>query len=326
VTRLHPFLALCSIVGALARPAPAEAQTAPESAAKARALFDEAQALVSTRDFAKACPKLEESQALAPSIVTKYRLAQCHEATGRIATAWSLFSEVADEARRARQPEREAPARKRADALKARVPTMTIAAPPALSTLGGLEIRRNGVFVREDERNRPVPVDPGKHVLVVSALGKIPWQATIEVTEGASREVHLPMLQEDAAQGPGAEPGDRGRAQRIGGIAVGAAGVGAIGLGLALGVMAKSQWDGALSLCPARDHCPDTAVEASRNAVTSATAATVAFAAGGVALAGGVVLWLLAPRGPAKQQAGLEIRVFSAVGRSGSMAVVQGRF
>jgi hypothetical protein len=325
VIRLRPLLALCAMVASLARPARALAQSAPDSAAKARALFDEAQALVSVRQFAKACPKLEESQALAPGIVTKFRLAQCYEATGRIGSAWSLFSDVADEARRAGQPEREAPARRRADALKRRVPRMTLSVLPGLSAIESLSIRRNGVHVREKDWNRPVPVDAGKHVLVVFAPGKVPWKETIEIAEGVSRDVQIPML-EDAPRISGLSPGEPGRMQRIGGIAAGAAGVGAIGLGLAMGVVAKSQWDEALSLCPARDNCPDAAVGTSRNAVTSATVSTVAFVVGGVALAGGVALWLLAPRGQEKQEAWRGIRVTSVVGPSGAMAVAQGSF
>jgi hypothetical protein len=46
------------------------------------------------------------------------------------------------------------------------------------------------------------------------------------------------------------------------------------------------------------DHCNATGTQARNDALSAATVSTVAFIAGGAAIAGGVVLWLTTPRGP----------------------------
>src|SRR5687767_11951452 len=90
--------------------------------AVAQALFSEALKLMKTRGFAEACPKLEKSQELDPGMGTQYRLAECYEGLGRTASAWALFIEVADDAKRAGIAAREAQSRKRAEALEPKLP------------------------------------------------------------------------------------------------------------------------------------------------------------------------------------------------------------
>src|SRR5512145_2755140 len=61
----------------------------------ARSLFDEARALVAAGKVADACPKFEESQRLDPGPGTLFNLADCYERSGRTATAWLTFLDVA---------------------------------------------------------------------------------------------------------------------------------------------------------------------------------------------------------------------------------------
>src|SRR5882724_4165659 len=79
--------------------------------AAAQALFDEGRALMKTQRFAEACPKLKESQRLDPGIGTQFRLADCYEQQGKIASAWAAFLEVASLAAASDQKEREKAAR-----------------------------------------------------------------------------------------------------------------------------------------------------------------------------------------------------------------------
>jgi len=53
----------------------------------AQALFDEAKRAMADGRWAEACPKLEESERLDPSIGTAFNLARCYEHVGRIASA-----------------------------------------------------------------------------------------------------------------------------------------------------------------------------------------------------------------------------------------------
>ena len=59
------------------------------------ALFREAGALVDAGQPERACPKYEESLRLYDSVNTRYFLADCYERTGKMASAWAHFLEVA---------------------------------------------------------------------------------------------------------------------------------------------------------------------------------------------------------------------------------------
>ena len=59
--------------------------------------------------------------------------------------------------------------------------------------------------------------------------------------------------------------------------------------------MAKSAWSDVTTACPTLTSCPAGAHDKSTQALSLATGSTVAFAAGGAAVAGAVVLWLTAP-------------------------------
>jgi hypothetical protein len=96
------------------------------------------------------------------------------------------------------------------------------------------------------------------------------------------------------------QPGDasRGDTQRIVGLVVG--GLGVVGLGIGVGFTASA----ASKDSEADDHCDGTVCRDAEGAALSEDArsagnvATVALIAGAVAVAGGVVLYLTAPRGP----------------------------
>ena len=106
-TRRSALLAL-ALASSLAAARPALAQGEGERAAAAQALFDEAMRLMKADQNAAACPKLEESQRLDPGMGTEFRLAECYEKVGKLASAWAKFVSVADSAAVARMSDREA--------------------------------------------------------------------------------------------------------------------------------------------------------------------------------------------------------------------------
>jgi hypothetical protein len=93
----------------------ARAQGTTEAAATA--LFDDGRKLMAEHKYADACPKLAESQRLAPSGGTLLNLADCYEHTGQTASAWVSWKDVAARASAAGKADVEKRALARAAAL-----------------------------------------------------------------------------------------------------------------------------------------------------------------------------------------------------------------
>jgi hypothetical protein len=161
----------------------------------AEALFQEAKSLAEGQRWADACPKLEESQRLAPHMVTLYRLADCYEHIGRTASAWALFLDAASRAREAGEVDREKVARSRAAALETRLTRLGI-----LSETLGAHITRDGVPVGPQQLGTSLPVDPGPHTIVATAPGKKLFSTVVTVSgAGSSVTVTVPPLEDEPA-------------------------------------------------------------------------------------------------------------------------------
>ncbi len=280
--------------------------------AAAEALFSEGRALAAKGRFAEACPKFEASQQLDPGLGTVLNLAECYEKLGKTASAWAEYRDAIPLARASGSKVREDLATTRAAALQSRLSTLTIRAPSSAHSARGLEIRRDGTPVLQAELDSAIPVDPGAHTLEASAPGKQPWSTTVQVGADAPNVVvEVPILADaadanananaDTAVAPAAHQPDEpppksgSSSQRTVAIVVGAVGVAGLGLGTFFGLKANG------SLSDAKEHClsypsgcgPEGA-ELNSTASSQATVATVAFIAGGAALATGAVLWFTA--------------------------------
>lgn len=197
-------VAACAAIALAA--ASVSADVAPADRAAARALFDQARTLAKEGKYAEACPKFEESQRLDPGMGTLFNLADCHEHAGRTATAWTLFLEVASQAKSAGQPDREKAARQRASALEANLSRLTVAVA-ADAEIPGLQVRRDGSVVGKPLWGAPVPVDPGPHTLEATAPGRKKWTQTVQVgVAGATATATIPALEPDTAAPPVAAP------------------------------------------------------------------------------------------------------------------------
>ena len=145
------------------------ARAADTDEAGARVLFAEARRLVAAGNYAEACPKFEASLRLDAGVGTNFNLADCMEHTGRIASAWARFLDVAAATRLAGQPEREQVARDRAAALEPRLAHLTVqVAAPA----PGLVVERDDVSLPPSSWGVAVPIDPGAHAIKVTRAGE----------------------------------------------------------------------------------------------------------------------------------------------------------
>lgn len=219
---------------AIAAPCP-RALAAGESEKQAQTFFLDGMKLMGKKRYAEACESFARSQELDPGMGTQYRLAECYEKLGRLASAYQHFTAVADAAKAARKLDREAVARRRAAALEPRVSKLTISIPPAVAALAGLEVRRDGVPVDRELWGTPIPVDPGDHIVTVKAPGKKPFEGKVWA-EGTSKLLVSVAALEDIAR-PVVKPEPRSMTPAI---VLGAAGgvgviVGATFLGLRAG-------------------------------------------------------------------------------------------
>jgi len=309
--------------------------------ATATMLFNEARRLVAAGRYPDACPKFEESQRLDPGIGTQFNLADCYEHTDRIASAWALFLDVASSAGGTGQLARENVARKRASALEPKLSKLTIATP---TNVAGLEVRRNGEAIGGLLWNNPIPVDPGSYTIEASAPGKKRWSTVARVgPNGAAVTVAIPSLDEGEDLAPasspdaaasGAEsssPPEPSRTVRALALGLGGAGVVGVGIGSFFGLRSIAKHSDYESLCT-RGLCEPAAGPIHDQAVAAGDASTVALLVGGALIAGGAVLWFVAPRSPGPDATPRAVspvsrlRLAPALGTSSTGAIVAGEW
>jgi hypothetical protein len=189
-------LALCG-----ASPAHAQSET---KTAVAEGLYRQARELMATGNYDAACPKLAESQRLDPATGTLLNLAACHEKQGKLATAWLEYSDALVAARRDGRDDRVDFARQRAAELEPKLSRLTIVLAPDADE-PELTLELDGASVGRAVLGAATPVDPGTHVVRVSAPGKKPWHQSIEVGAVADQQsITIPRL--EIAPAPEAAP------------------------------------------------------------------------------------------------------------------------
>ena len=201
---------------------------------------------------------------------------------------------------------------RRVDEVNAAIPTLVFEAKdPAGNDLADVKVTMDGEVLAEHLDGSALSVDPGEHTFTFETAGQPSVEKQLVVRE-ADKERHEPV-QFGTPLGPEQQPGpDHGTAgtqsgshglstQKIVAIVVGGVGVAGLGVGGAFGMIAISKKNDAQKICP--QDCVDTAgTKAWSDAKTAGNISTIAFIAGGVALAGGAVLWFTAP---AKTEVGL---------------------
>lgn len=312
----------------LALAAPAFAEASSSDKARAEALFDEGRRLSQAGKYAEGCPKLEASQKLDPALGTLLNLADCNEKLGKTASAWAQYREAVSLARAAGSSEREQFAHDRGKALEAHLSTLTIRVS-ADNGSTAVEVKRDGEPVAAAELGSAIPVDPGAHEVTGASAGMKTWSSKVDVGKDAAKvEVEIPKLEPEGSAPPAGggvttepQPKAKGSSQRPIAIAVGAVGLVGIGVGTFFGLSASSTWSDAEKAAKATctdypNGCSKDNVDDQKSASTKATVSTIAFIAGGAALAIGTVLWFTA--GSGNKQA--------AIGIGPGMVAARGRF
>jgi hypothetical protein len=298
---------------------PASAGSPPSAAdrAAAQALFDEGRELMEQRRAAEACPRFEESERLEPGLGTRFHLATCYEALGKLASAHTLFLSVAAEAAGRNQPAREKVARERAEALEPRLARLSIDVP--FSPSPSLRIERDGADVGAAQWGLPVPVDPGVHHVDASAPGYDAWSTDVEVPvdPGVTR-VNVPPLAER-------RPAFFAPLSRKLGLAALGVGAGTIALGsvfVAQAISKKNASDRAG--CSDRDCPSETGLSLRREALQAGDRATWAMGIGLVGLGAAAALFWLLP--PSEQGSDSDVQLSTVADLRSASLRVNGRF
>lgn len=326
------WLAGAVLAVALALAGDGRAQPTAEDKASAESLFQDALRLIKLNNYPEACPKLEASNRLDPAVGTLFNLGDCYEHTGRTASAWSTFGEARRLAERNRD-RRVADATEREKALEPKLAKLVIETKERPE---GLVVRRDKKSVDLGGLDTAVAIDPGKHTIEAEAPGREPWSTTVDVPDQPGKvTVTIPPLAAlraaptaaatatATATAPDAQPGMSGR--KIAGIVVAGVGVaslvaGGVFGGLTLAKVAESKEGGhCVDGNPVR--CDPTGLSIRKDAETLANVSNITLAVGGVALIGGVVLYLTAPSTQTKPGAGLTVRVTPVAGAYNGLSI-----
>jgi hypothetical protein len=191
---------------------------------------------------------------------------------------------------------------------------------------------------------RALPVDPGAHAFTFQ-VGDQPQVAQTFVINEAQKDrrevvvvttapgpapvlappssASVPPAHESAGASTGVSSGS---VQRITGVAVGAAGVVGLGLGVAFGLAASSKWSSAQNECRSPSNCNNypRSVSDHDGASSDAMVSTVGFVVGAALAATGAALYFLAPKGGASGATAL--RVSPTVGPQGAGLLMRAGF
>jgi hypothetical protein len=257
---------------------------------------------------------------------TQFNLAHCWEKIGRSASAWAMFLDVAAAARAGNQPQREAAAKERAAALEPKLTRLRVVVPePAADA----KIFRDGQEVGKAAWGTAMPVDPGDHVIRVTAAGKKEWTQDVKVpATSRTFSVTVPALEDlTVAKEPVAAPatqvtttdtaprggGNGGGGANVPALVIGGIGIAGLATGTVFALQGYSDNQEALKLCRAGEDgksCPN-GEEAARHEQLVADAkreqmiGLVAFGIGGAAVATATILFLTSGN-DSPEQAALE--------------------
>lgn len=292
------WLAISALAtGAHAQPAAATATAkdkdlAKEWARKGRERFDQGH-------YAGAIEALREAEKhYAAATIVKLR-GDAHEKLGQLIEARDAYRAVATEAL---GPDATAPilaAQKAAQEALAeverRIPTVEISLPKSLS---GASLKVDGVVVSGAELSRPLPLNPGKHLLLVESPGSEPRIREVQLAEGAHERVSFgPAGPANPAGGGGggeggSAPSGAGRSWVGPGIAFGVGGA-ALVAGAVTGILTITKMDEIRKTCGDALLCPEAQRGEVDGARTLGHVSTAMFVAAGVGVAAGVVLVLI---------------------------------
>lgn len=181
--------------GSVTSAAPAQAAESIDKE-QARALFQEAVALVTAGDYASALGKLQRVASFKRTPQVQYYLALCHEKLGKLVMALGEFRLALADAQQMGAADVAREARAAINALEPRIPTLTVdkgaGAGSATITIDGREIGDVAI-------GQAMPLNPGVHVIEARAAGYKPYRQEVRLQEAEKASITVKLEPEPAA-------------------------------------------------------------------------------------------------------------------------------
>lgn len=324
------------LLAAALLPASAHAQS-DEDRATARKLYFEATSALEAKDYPTAADKFARADALFHAPTLTLGLARAQVGMGKLVAATESYQRIVREGVPAggnKDFENAVKdATKELAALEPRLPWVTVqvtgGTEPAV-TLDGKDLNAAALGIKR-------PIDPGPHTLRATAKGFKPADRPFTMAEGQTETVTLTLEPDGGATAAPAATAfdqnlldkqpDKGSSSSSGGSGMKIAGFVALGVGAAgliaggiTGGLALSEHGYLEDNCASNGDCPESRRENLDNFHTLSTISTVGFIVGGIGVAGGITLLILAPS--SKKQSGATIVPYAGLGSVGAV----GRF
>ncbi len=276
----------------------------PSAVPMAQTLYEKGVALMDAKNYAEACPKLEQVTKIIPKGIGAHEaLGDCFVGLGRLASGWGQYVQLEVLARAVGEYETATKAHHEAVRLRSKLAVVTIHVSEEMRNVAGLSVTWDGLVQGQGSWGTPIPVDAGKHLIEVKAPTRQTWnREVVVVADGVSLEERVPILKmapvEVAKSGgvlPATTPPIWMRPLGIAGLTVGIAG---LGVGGVLGGLAKARWDASKTEgeCDADVVCNEHGAELTKQALGFARGADVALIVGGAFAVTGIVLLVKAPK------------------------------
>jgi hypothetical protein len=215
----------------------------------------------------------------------------------------------------------------RTNDLNAAEPTIVFVAKDGSGAdLLAVHVTMGGHLFAEKLDGSALPVDPGEHDFTFDSAGQPSVTRHLVLHEGErGRRETIVIGKAPPSTPPPVAESHPGRGQRVAGVVVGALGVVGVGVGAVFGAMASSDFSHQKSDCPAAG-CPNhaQAVTDHDGATSAANGSTIGFISGGVLVAGGIALFVTAPKGTLTTGSALQLA--PTVGAGGAGMLLRGTF
>jgi hypothetical protein len=278
------IVAIAVLAGGTARTARADTQVE-----KADRLFAEGRALMAS-NLIQACDKFEESLRLnSAAIGTLLNVALCDEKLGRVASAALKFTEARDRAKEQGLREHLRAAEEHLATLEPIVPHIAIQLTEQLPDTSILVDGRTAPL----DNLAAIPIDPGERVVVVSAVGRLPYRVQFMIGQSEHKTLVIPALARSITV-----TSSRRRIGQIATITGGVAFGTSVGLALYGLHLHNQQFENKNCMnVNGVDLCNEIGQPINDRARTYGNVATYVGGLGLVAIAAGAYLWYTAPTG-----------------------------